>query len=118
MAIAIFCFVDLPSNRLSLSLTVSYLALHVFNLLYDSFSVSFISCYLKDTGTVLTHSPLTAATRGRYPASACEMVMWSPSQTGVFPPGTPVSSHTKTIRTQTSVPTSMMFRNRCKINKV
>ena len=48
MAIAIFCFVDLPSNRLSLSLTVSYLALHVFNLLYDSFSVSFISCYLKD----------------------------------------------------------------------
>ena len=74
MAIAIFCFVDLPSNRLSLSLTVSYLALHVFNLLYDSFSVSFISCYLKDTGTVLTHSPLTAATRVRYQASACEVV--------------------------------------------
>jgi len=44
----------------------------------------------------------------RYPASACEMVMWSPSQTGGFPPGTLVSSHTKTIRTQTSVPTSMI----------
>jgi len=36
------------------------------------------------------------------------MVMWSPSQTGGFPPGTPVSSHTKTIRTQTSVPTGML----------
>ena len=59
-------------------------------------------------GAVLTHSPLTAATRVRYPASACEMVMWSPSQTGGFPPGTPVSSHTMTIRTQTSVPTSMI----------
>ena len=57
---------------------------------------------------LLTHSPLTAATRVRYPASACEMVMWSPSQTGGFPPGTPVSSHTKTIRTQTSMPTSMI----------
>ena len=32
----------------------------------------------------------------------------SPSQTGEFPPGTPDSSHTKTIRTQTSVPTSMI----------
>ena len=41
-------------------------------------------------------------------SSACEMVMWSPSQTGGFPPGTPVSSHTKTTRTQTSVPTSMI----------
>ena len=37
-------------------------------------------------GAVLTHSPLTAATQVRYPASACEMVMWSPSQTGGFPP--------------------------------
>ena len=37
-----------------------------------------------------------------------EMVMWSPSQTGGFPPGTPVSSHMKTIRTQTLVPTSMI----------
>ena len=46
-------------------------------------------------------------TRVWYPASACEMVMWSQSQTGGFPP---VSSHTKTIRTQTSVvPTSMMY---------
>ena len=63
---------------------------------------------------VLIHSPLTAATRVRYPASACEMVMWLPSQTGGLPPGTPVSSHTKTIQTQTSLPTSMMFRNRCK----
>ena len=34
--------------------------------------------------------------------------MWSPSQAGGFPPGTPVSSHTKTIRTETSVPTSMV----------
>ena len=49
-----------------------------------------------------------AATRVRYPASACEMAMWSPSQTAGFPPDTPVSSHTKTIRTQTSVPTSMI----------
>jgi len=39
---------------------------------------------------------------------ACEMVIWSPSQTGGFPPGTPVSTYTKTIRTQTSVPTSMI----------
>ena len=60
------------------------------------------------TGAVLTHSPLTAATRVRYPASACEMVMWSPSQTGGLPPGTPVSPYTKTIRMQTSVPTSMI----------
>jgi len=36
------------------------------------------------------------------------MVIWSPSQTGGFPPGTLVSSHTKTIRMQTSVPTSMI----------
>ena len=43
-----------------------------------------------------------------YSASACEMVMWSPSQTGGFPPGTPVSSHTKTTRTQTPVSTSMI----------
>ena len=59
-------------------------------------------------GAVLTHSPLTAATRVRYLVSGCEMVMWSPSQTGGFPPGTPVSSHTKTIQTQSSVPTSMI----------
>jgi len=39
------------------------------------------------------------------------MVMWSPSQTGGFPPGIPVSSHTKTTRTQTSVPTSMININ-------
>jgi len=31
------------------------------------------------TGAVLTYSPLTAATRFRYSASACEMVMWSPA---------------------------------------
>ena len=59
-------------------------------------------------GVVVTRSPLTAATRVQYPASACEMVMWSLSQTGGFSPSTPVSSHTKTIRTQTSVPTSMI----------
>jgi len=35
--------------------------------------------------------------------------MWSPSQTDGFPPGTPVSSHTKAIRAQTSVPTSMIY---------
>ena len=34
-----------------------------------------------------------------------KMVMWSPSQTGGFPPGT----HMKTIKTQTSVPTSMIY---------
>ena len=44
-------------------------------------------------GAVLMHSPLTTATRVRYPASACAMVMWSPSQTGRFPPGPLVSSH-------------------------
>ena len=59
-------------------------------------------------GAVVTHSPLTAAIQVQYPVSECEMVMWSPSQTGGFPLGTPVSSHTKTIRTQTSVPTSMI----------
>jgi len=36
------------------------------------------------------------------------MVIWSPSQTGGFPPSTPVSFHTKNIWTQTSVPTSMI----------
>ena len=60
------------------------------------------------TGTVVTRSPLTAVTRVQYPALACEMIMWSQSQTGGFPPGTPVSSHTKTTGTQTSVPTSML----------
>jgi len=35
------------------------------------------------------------------------MVMWSPRQTGGFPLGTLVSSHTKT-RTKTSMPTSMI----------
>ena len=44
----------------------------------------------------------------QYPASACEMVMWLPSQTGGFPPGTQVFSHTKTTGTQTSVPTRMI----------
>ena len=46
-----------------------------------------------------------------YSASACEMVMWSPSQSGGFPPGTPVSSHTKIIRSQTSVPMSMIYKS-------
>ena len=64
-------------------------------------------------GTVLTHSPLTAATRVWYPVCACEMVLWSSSQTGGFPPGTPVSSNTKTIQTQTSVPTSMINISCC-----
>ena len=51
---------------------------------------------------------------------ACEIVMWSPSQTGWFPPGTPVSSHTKTIRTHTSVPKSMINLScrTCFVNKV
>ena len=57
---------------------------------------------------MVTHSPITAASRVKYPPSACDMVMWSPSQTGGFPSGTPVSSNTKTIRTQTSVPTSVI----------
>ena len=47
-----------------------------------------------------------AATRLQYPSSSREMVIWSPSQAGGFPPGTPVSSHTKTTRT--SVPTGMI----------
>ena len=70
----------------------------------------FYRCVTLDclAGAVLTHWPLTAATQVRQPASACEMVMWSPSQTAGFPQGTPVSSHTKTIRTHTSVPTSMI----------
>ena len=67
-----------------------------------------IGYYYCLVGAVFTHSPLIAATPVRYPASACEIVRWSPSQTGGFPPGTPGSSHTKTIRTQTSVPTSMV----------
>ena len=54
-------------------------------------------------GAVLTHSPLTAATQFWYPTSAYEMVIWSPSRTGGFPPGTTVPSHTVTTRTQTSV---------------
>ena len=56
---------------------------------------------------------------------ACEMGTWSSSPTGGFPPGTPVTSHTKTNRTQPSVPISMinircmyLFRNSCKIIKV
>ena len=51
---------------------------------------------------------------------ACEIAMWSPSQTGWFPPGTPVSSHTKIIRTQTSVPKSMIHIScrTCFVNKV
>ena len=36
---------------------------------------------------------------GSIPGVACEMVMWSPSQAGGFPPGTPVSFHTNTTRT-------------------
>ena len=45
---------------------------------------------------------------GSIPALACQMIMWTQSQTGEFPPGTPFSSHTMTIRTQTSVSTSML----------
>ena len=41
--------------------------------------------------------------KGSIPGVECEMVMWSPSQTGGFPPGTPVSSHTKTTGTKTSL---------------
>jgi len=43
-----------------------------------------------------THSHLIAAIVVRYPDSACEMVLWSPSQTGGFP-GSPVSSHTNSF---------------------
>jgi len=53
--------------------------------------------------------------------SACEMVMWSPSQTGGFPSGIPVSSHTKTIRNANigvnehdKYKLYNLFRNRCK----
>jgi len=58
---------------------------------------------------VVMGSPLTAATQVSYQASACEMVMLSLSRTRWFPPGTPVCSHTKTIQTQTSVPTRMIY---------
>ena len=86
---------------------------------YSLYHVTFgmaniINNYL--AGAVLTYSPLTAATRVRYPASACGMVMWSPSQTGGFPLGTPVSSHTTTIRTQTSVPIVLLLLQDCSIN--
>ena len=47
---------------------------------YTCFTIACIA------GLVVTRSPLTAATRVQYPASACEMVMWSPSQTGGFLP--------------------------------
>ena len=70
----------------------------------------------------LRHSHLTAATRVRYPASACEMVIvvtksdrWVSSGHSGFLPVR------KTNWTQTSVPTSMtnisciyLFRNHCK----
>ena len=67
-----------------------------------------IGYYYCLVSAVFRHSPLTAATRVRYVTSACEIVRWSPSQTGGFPPGTPGSSHTTTIRKQTSVPTNMV----------
>jgi len=67
----------------------------------EYFTIQFQFGRLADA--VVTHSPFTAVTRVQYTASACEMVMWSPSQTDGFPPGTPVSSHMKTIRPQTSV---------------
>ena len=59
-------------------------------------------------GAVDTRSTFTVAIRVQYPASACGVVMWSSIQTVGFPPGTAVSSHTKTTGTQTSVPTSMI----------
>ena len=49
------------------------------------------------TVVVVTRSYLTAVNQVQYPASACEMAMWSPSQTGGFPPGTPVYSHRNAI---------------------
>ena len=61
-----------------------------------------------DNFLYVTCSPLIAATRVQYPESACEMVVWSPSQTGGFPPGTQLSSQMKTTGMQTSVPTSMI----------
>ena len=63
-------------------------------------SVTYLGCKLNNSvRQVLFYTDLV---------KACEMVMWSPSQTGGFPPDIPVSSHTKTIQTQTSVPTSMI----------
>ena len=59
---------------------------------------------------------------GLIPGVACEMVIWSPSWAGRFPPGTLVSSHMRTTQTQSSVPTYMIYRllvlmfpYRCKI---
>ena len=50
--------------------------------------------------------------------------MWSPSQTGGFPPGTPVSSHMKTIpkanidaNEHDEYKLYNLFRNRCKTFK-
>ena len=47
-------------------------------------------------GTVVTYSPLSTATRVRYPASTCETVLWSPCLTGWFPLATLVSPQTNT----------------------
>ena len=58
---------------------------------------------------------------GLIPGVACEVVKCLLSWTGWFPPSTPVSSHTKTTWTQSSVPRSMisiscmyLFCNPCK----
>ena len=91
-----------------LSLHVSWKVFHGYQMILQKYpkEINWHSMFSCLAGAVLMHSPLTAATRVRYSASACEMVMWSPSQTGGFPLGTRVSSHMKTIRT--SVPTSMI----------
>jgi len=52
--------------------------------------------------TLYTSAALIA-TRIRYPAWVCQMVLLSPRRTGWIPPGIRVFSHTKS--TQTSVPT-------------
>ena len=71
---------------------------------FDGVTRSEVSCFQLYQGLSGWRSGITlgspAATRVQYSASAGEMVMWSPSQTGGFPLGTPVSSHTKTTQTK------------------
>ena len=63
----------------------------------------------RDSGTMIA---LTHATQIRYPASAYEMLMWSPSRTDSFPLGTQVSCHTKTIQTNIYNGTILLAKSR------
>ena len=71
---------------------------------------------------VLTHSPLTAATQVRYPASACEMVkldMWVSSRySGFLPHKDHPKANIGADKHDLYKLLHNLFRNRCKINKV